>query len=78
MDVQQLRVPIACPTCGSESVAELPLIATVEALQGSCPVFLTAACHGIVWTATDIEREQLLQYVEAGCVSTLSGHLESS
>jgi hypothetical protein len=65
MDDSPLRVPVVCPRCGSESIAELPLIATVDALEGSCPVFLKAACHGLLWPATELEREQLRQYVDA-------------
>jgi hypothetical protein len=78
MNDKQLRVPIVCPICGSESVAELPLIATVEALEGSSPVLVKAVCHKLVWLATEIEREQFRQYVDARSVSELSGDLESS
>jgi hypothetical protein len=74
----QLRVPIVCPTCGRESIAELPLLATFEALEQSCPVLLNSSCHGLVWPATEVEREQLQQYVDAGSVSKLTGDLKSS
>ena len=60
-----LRIPVVCPTCGRELLAEFPAVPLADALVTGDSIRLYASCHGQVWQANAVEREQLYQYLEA-------------
>jgi hypothetical protein len=65
MEDSLLRIPVVCPECGTESLVELRAASLSEALVTGDSIHLQAACHGRVWQASGIEREQLRQYLGA-------------
>jgi hypothetical protein len=50
---ESVRIPVACPECGKETLTEFPAIR------------LQARCHGKTWHASPLEREQFRQYLDA-------------
>jgi hypothetical protein len=64
-----VRVPVVCPECKRESLAELPAAPIAEALASGDSIRLYARCHGKIWQASSIEREQLRAYLEAANLS---------
>ena len=64
-----LRVPVVCRICRKESLAELPKESVTEALNDGTPIHLSAACHGQAWQASNLEREQLRDYLYAAHLS---------
>jgi len=65
MEVTLLRVPVACPDCKKEALAEFPMVWIGKALAYGRSIRLFAPCHDKVWVASELEREQLRQYLEA-------------
>ncbi len=61
-----IRLPVICPVCLKETLAESPLGLVAEALMCHEALPLTSSCHGFTWAAGDIEREQIRQYLAAG------------
>jgi hypothetical protein len=59
----ELRFPVACPTCGKETLSHLPITTVTQALRLGGPLTLRSECHGAQWAATPLEREQIQQYV---------------
>jgi hypothetical protein len=70
MEDTLLRIPVVCPECANEWLAELPTASIAKALATGGPIHLYALCHNKAWQATMLEREQLRQYWE---VANLSG-----
>ena len=60
-----VRFPVACPKCGRERLTELPVEAVADALQRGSGICLVAICHDMVWTATELELEQIHEYLAA-------------
>jgi hypothetical protein len=60
-----IRFPVVCPKCGRERLAELPLNEVVYALNRGSDISLVATCHDVIWTATELELEQIQQYLLA-------------
>ena len=54
-----LKFPVTCPDCALESVSEIPIALIANALLTGKGVRLHSRCHGLYWTATFTEREQL-------------------
>jgi hypothetical protein len=67
-----LRIPVVCPECGNEPLIELPAPFLAEALVVGDSIRLHASCHGKVWSASGIEREQLRSYLEAANMTRLA------
>jgi hypothetical protein len=65
MEDSLLRIPVVCPECGKESLTEFPAACVAEALISGDTIRLHASCHGRVWQASNLEREQLREYLEA-------------
>ncbi len=58
-----LRFPIVCPRCSTETLSELPLAVIKAALANGDKLRLRAGCcYEVTWDATEVEREQLLEY----------------
>jgi hypothetical protein len=65
MNHPTVRFPSACPQCGRERLAEFPLDEVADALQRGSDISLVATCHDVVWTATELELEQIREYFGA-------------
>jgi hypothetical protein len=78
MEDSLLRIPVVCPECGKELLTEFPAAAAAEALIRGDTIRLHASCHGRVWQASNLEREQLREYLEAvGCSLVAARHDEA-
>jgi hypothetical protein len=60
-----LRFPVACPKCGRERLAKFPVDMVADALQRGSEICLVAACHDLIWIATELELEQIYEYLGA-------------
>jgi hypothetical protein len=58
-----IRFPVACPRCGREQLTEFPISEVVDALDRGSDISLVATCHDVIWTATELELEQIHQYL---------------
>ena len=72
MNHPTVRFPAACPTCGRERLTEFPLDDVTDVLQKGSDIYLVATCHDIIWTATELELEQIREYL--GAVQTCAVH----
>jgi hypothetical protein len=62
MNHPTVRFPAACPKCGRERLTEFPLDEVADALQRGSDICLVATCHDVIWTATELELEQIREY----------------
>ena len=60
-----VRFPVVCPKCGRERLAEFPVDEVAEALKWGSDICLAATCHDVIWSATELELEQIHEYFEA-------------
>jgi hypothetical protein len=60
-----LTIPVTCPHCALESLAEIPIALIANALLIGKAIRLYSRCHDHYWTATFAEREQLRQSLAA-------------
>ena len=60
-----IRFPVVCPKCGREQLAEFPINEVVYALNRGADISLVATCHDVIWTATELELEQINEYLGA-------------
>ncbi len=58
-----IRFPVACPKCGREQLTEFPINEVADALARGSDISLVATCHDVIWTATELELEQIQQYL---------------
>jgi hypothetical protein len=58
-----VKFPIACPKCGRERLTEFPINEVVDALKRGSDICLVATCHDVIWTATELELEQIHDYL---------------
>jgi hypothetical protein len=65
MNQPTLRFPAACPKCGRERLTEFPVDEVAHALQRGSDICLVATCHDVIWTATELELEQIREYLGA-------------
>jgi hypothetical protein len=55
-----------------ERLTEIPIDVVADALQRGSDIYLVATCHDVIWTATELELEQIDEYLGA----VLSAELE--
>ena len=60
-----VRFPVACPKCGTERLTEFPVDVVADALKRGSDICLVATCHEVIWTATELELEQIHEYLGA-------------
>jgi hypothetical protein len=65
MSEPTVRFPVACPKCGRERLTEFPVDVVADALQKGSDICLVATCHDVIWTATELELEQIHEYLGA-------------
>jgi hypothetical protein len=64
-----VRFPVICPICGRALLTELPVALIAEALIAGSSIRLHASCHDVYWDATELEVEQIREYLGAGVVT---------
>jgi hypothetical protein len=60
-----VRFPVACPKCGRERLTEYPVDEVTDSLRRGSDICLVATCHDVIWTATELELEQINEYLGA-------------
>jgi hypothetical protein len=65
----RVRFPVTCPICARALLTELPVALIAEALIRGASIRLHAGCHEVAWDATQLEVEQIRQYLGAGAVT---------
>jgi hypothetical protein len=65
MNHPTVRFPAACPKCGRERLTEFPVNEVADALQRGSDICLVATCHDVIWSATELELEQISEYLGA-------------
>jgi hypothetical protein len=60
-----VRFPVACPKCGRERLTEFPVDVVADSLRRGSDICLVATCHDVIWTATELELEQIYEYLGA-------------
>ena len=58
-----VRFPVVCPKCGREKLTEFPLDEVAYALNRGSEITLVVTCHDVIWTATELELEQIHTYL---------------
>jgi hypothetical protein len=64
-----VRFPVTCPICARALLTELPVALIAEALIMESSIRLHASCHDVYWDATELEVEQIREYLSAGVVT---------
>jgi len=65
MQESTVKFPVVCPKCGMERLTEIPIDVVADALQRGSDICLVATCHDVIWTATELELEQIDEYLGA-------------
>jgi hypothetical protein len=60
-----IRFPVTCPICGAESITAFRVEAIVDGLDKGTPIRLAAKCHDRAWNASQLEVEQIREYLTA-------------
>ena len=58
-----VRFPVACPKCGREQLTEFPINEVLHAFNSGSEIILVATCHDVIWTATELELQQIYEYL---------------
>jgi hypothetical protein len=58
-----IRIPVVCPKCGRERLTEISVNEVVYALSRGSDISLVATCHDVIWTATELELQQIHEYL---------------
>ena len=58
-----IRFPVVCPQCGREKLTEFPISEVADSLNRGLDISLVATCHDVIWTATELELEQIHEYL---------------
>ena len=64
-----VRFPVTCPICARALLTELSVALIAEALITGSSIRLHASCHDVYWDATELEVEQIREYLSAGVVT---------
>jgi hypothetical protein len=65
MSETTVRFPVRCPKCGRIRSAELPIDLLAFSLQRGSRIYFGARCHDIIWAATEVELDQIREYLGA-------------
>jgi len=58
-----VRFPVVCPKCGRERLTEFPISEVLYAFNSGSEIILVATCHDVIWTATELELQQIHEYL---------------
>ena len=67
-----VRFPVTCPKCGKERLTKFPLDVVADALLRGSDICLVATCPDVIWHATDVELDQIREYIGAVTLDTQS------
>lgn len=73
MHETRVRFPVTCPMCEAESLTSLTISEVALAIINNRSVQLHAICHGVTWDASDIEMQQIREYLGSVWLSTHAG-----
>jgi hypothetical protein len=73
MEEPALKFPVTCPQCGREALAEYRIAAVTIALTVWGSMRLHAECHDVYWDASDVEREQIREYLGTAWLGEVRG-----
>lgn len=65
-----VRFPVVCPQCGAESLARLPIAEVAAALINGKQLDLFTACHQRRWPASQVELQQIREYLGAPWINS--------
>jgi hypothetical protein len=65
MSETTVKFPVTCPKCGRKRPAELPVDMLAFSLQRGSHIYFVATCHHVIWAATEVELEQIREYLGA-------------
>ena len=65
MSEPKVRFPVTCPNCGQKLLTEFRCTDVAAALFNGRPIRLYASCHDELWTASELEMEQIREYLGA-------------
>jgi hypothetical protein len=68
MNDAEVLMPLTCSECGEEWLEGFPVDLVAGALLAGHRIRIRGRCHSREWDATPVEREQLRQYLSAGCI----------
>ncbi|HEV7612829.1 MAG TPA: hypothetical protein VGO37_13185 [Steroidobacteraceae bacterium] len=68
--VPRVRFPVKCPVCGNEALGSYRIADVVDALINDRKIRLYATCHDRSWKASDVEVQQLREYLGAVWLDT--------
>jgi hypothetical protein len=60
-----VRFPVTCPRCGTEQLTAFPVAEVESALLLGRRLPLYATCHEYYWSASELELEQIREYLGA-------------
>jgi hypothetical protein len=63
MDEAVVRIPVTCPTCGTEHLVEVHEFVLKVALDRWNNMRLHADCHDVSWDASEAELERIRAYI---------------
>jgi hypothetical protein len=64
----EVLMPIKCPDCNEEWLEGFSVALAADALMSGRRLRMRGRCHSKEWDATQIEMEQIRQYLGAGCI----------
>lgn len=73
MERPTIRFPVTCPKCGAERLTEFPADEVADALLRRTNICLVATCHDMIWDASEVELEQIGEYLGA---TWMDAHLQ--
>ena len=68
-----VRFPVKCPICGAEALTSFTISEVALAIVSSRRIKLHAICHDGTWDASDIEMQQIREYLGAVWLNTHAG-----
>jgi hypothetical protein len=66
-----LKIPTVCPKCGVEGLVSLPVDRVAAGLMRG-KLELRGACRHPSWEASEVEREQIRQYMSTPVLEAVS------
>jgi hypothetical protein len=63
-----IRFPVTCPQCGHESLTEFRTVVVTIATAEWHSMRLYTPCHHVFWEASDLELEQISEYLGASWI----------
>jgi hypothetical protein len=68
-----VRFPVTCPICGAEALTSFTISEVAFAVVSSRRIKLHAICHDGTWDASDIEMQQIREYLGSVWLNTHAG-----